>query len=455
MTRALILLLALTAGSSGASAETNAVYYRLVLTDGSSFASYGEFARVADRVVFSMRLGGTETNPQLFLVSIPASQVDWPATDQYAEAARAAHYAATRGEAEFGALNDLVAAALNGVAVADDPAARLRIATAARTRLAEWSRSSYGYRSADVAQLSSMLDETIAEIQASTGSSATGFELQLVATVSPPPSVPLLKDPTLRDQAEQALSAASLADDAAGKKTLLVSIVRALSGRTDDWAASAIGRAQRSLDLEEGIDHQYGILRQAAITRASARAAAADVRGVQSVIADVLTRDDRLGRRRPAEVSALLATLDTRLDAARRLRLARDRWALRILEYRLYSQQIAGGLRVLTGLTRAVDDIRELAGPPRRELLRAQLGVQEAALTFSRVKPPDELQPVHALFVSALQLAAAACKQRLAAVSSGRDEDAWSAASAAAGSLMLLERAQKDLTRWLKPPSLP
>lgn len=454
MARALILLLALLAARGSAAADTTAVYYRVVLTNGSSLASYGEFARVADRVVFSMRLGGTEAQPRLQLVSIPASHVDWSATEQYADAARAAHYAATRGEAEFSALNDIVAAALNGVAVSDDPAARLRIADSARRRLAEWARSSYGYRARDVAQLSSMLDEAIAEIQASTGSSATGFELQLVATISPP-AVPLLPNPTLRDQTEQAFLAASLADDAGARKALMSSVAQALAGQTDEWAATLAVRAQRAIELEEGIDREYGLLTRSAIARAAGRAAVADVRGVQGVIADVLSRDDRLGRRRPAEVSALLATLDARLDAARRLRLARDRWLLRAPEYRVYSRQIAVGLEVLSGLTRAVDDIRELAGPPRRELLRAQLGVEEAALTFSRVKPPEDLLPVHALFVSAVQLAAAACKQRLAAISSGSEEDAWSAASAAAGSLMLLERAQKDLTRWLKPPSLP
>jgi hypothetical protein len=59
------------------------------------------------------------------------------------------------------------------------------------------------------------------------------------------------------------------------------------------------------------------------------------------------------------------------------------------------------------------------------------------------------------LFVSAVQLAATACKQRLTAISAGDEQIAWSASSAAAGSQMLLDRARRDLTRWLKPPSLP
>jgi hypothetical protein len=344
---------------------------------------------------------------------------------------------------------------LNGVAQASDAQDKLRIATAARQRLADWSRLNYGYRARDVTQLSSMLDEAIAEIQASTGSGISGFELQLVATLVPPPAVPLQGAPSAQDQAQQALTVANLATDASERRTLLDAVVQSLSGRSEAWATSLATRARHDLETENRLDHFYGELTSSAIQRASARAADANVRGVQAVIADVLSRDDRLGRRRPAEVSALLATLDVRLEAARKLRLERDRWMLRLPEYRAYSRNIARGLRLLSGLKAAVDDIRELAGPPRGALLRAQIDAAEAALAFSRIEPPDDLQPVHALFLSAVQLTTSACKQRLDAVSSGSEQVAWSASSAAAGSLMLLDRARQDLTRWLKPPSLP
>ena len=57
-------------------------FYRIFLTDGSALASYGEFARVADTVVFSMPLGGTAAEPRLELVTVPAAKVDWPATER-------------------------------------------------------------------------------------------------------------------------------------------------------------------------------------------------------------------------------------------------------------------------------------------------------------------------------------------------------------------------------------
>ena len=48
----------------------------------------------------------------------------------------------------------------------------------------------------------------------------------------------------------------------------------------------------------------------------------ADVKGMEKLLRNLLRQDDRLGRQRPRETAALLATLDLRLDAARRLRLA-------------------------------------------------------------------------------------------------------------------------------------
>ena len=54
--------------------------FRLYLTDGTSIVSYGEFARVGDRVVFSMVMGGAE-QPRLHATTLPASAIDWTRTD--------------------------------------------------------------------------------------------------------------------------------------------------------------------------------------------------------------------------------------------------------------------------------------------------------------------------------------------------------------------------------------
>src|SRR6266516_526761 len=72
-----------------------AVLYRVFLRDGSTLLSYGEFARVADRIVISVPLGNSTAGPDLHLLSIPADAVDWEKTDGYADAVRASRYADT------------------------------------------------------------------------------------------------------------------------------------------------------------------------------------------------------------------------------------------------------------------------------------------------------------------------------------------------------------------------
>ena len=66
--------------------------FRVFLKDGTSLVSYGELARVGDRVVFSMPTSASTENPQLHLVDIPSDRVDWARTINYAESARASRY---------------------------------------------------------------------------------------------------------------------------------------------------------------------------------------------------------------------------------------------------------------------------------------------------------------------------------------------------------------------------
>src|SRR5256885_15322891 len=73
----------------GASAAT---MFRLFLKDGTALVSYGEYAVVENRVIFSMPIGASESNPTLHLVNIASDNVDWDKTTRYAESARAAHY---------------------------------------------------------------------------------------------------------------------------------------------------------------------------------------------------------------------------------------------------------------------------------------------------------------------------------------------------------------------------
>lgn len=66
-----VAVAALLLASSVPAAAADAVLYRIFLRDGATLISYGEFARVAGRVVFSIPLGDVQREPHLELVSIP------------------------------------------------------------------------------------------------------------------------------------------------------------------------------------------------------------------------------------------------------------------------------------------------------------------------------------------------------------------------------------------------
>src|SRR5580704_291234 len=97
-TLAAACLLAPARASVAASGADDATLFRVFLKDGTTLVSYGELARVGDRVVFSMPTDAAEATPSLHLVNIAADRVDWDRTNRYAESARTARYITTRAE---------------------------------------------------------------------------------------------------------------------------------------------------------------------------------------------------------------------------------------------------------------------------------------------------------------------------------------------------------------------
>ncbi|HWP99945.1 MAG TPA: hypothetical protein VNK92_05705, partial [Vicinamibacterales bacterium] len=266
--RAALAALLLAVPAAEARAES-AVLFRIFLAGGGSLVSYGEFARVDDRVVFSLPLTESEP-PRLQVVSLPASAVDWAATERYADAARAAHFAATRGEIEYAELSNRLADLLNEIVQTTDRTAQRRLAEQARRMLADWSRASYGYRAADVAQLASMLDSLVSGLDGGDGGGS--FDLSLVAVASPP-AVPLLPRPTLRESIEQALSAARLAAEPQERIALLRAAADVLAPRSAEAWASPLGRTiAAELAAELRLDRLYNQVARAALARAAERA---------------------------------------------------------------------------------------------------------------------------------------------------------------------------------------
>ena len=79
-----------------------------------------------------------------------------------------------------------------------------------------------------------------------------------------------------------------------------------------------------------------------------------------------LHEDDRLGRQRPQEMAALMASLDVKLDAARRLRLARDQWATRLEILREFETALSQPFAMLRACRTRLEAIRQLDATPRR-----------------------------------------------------------------------------------------
>jgi hypothetical protein len=437
---------------SGAAQAADSVLYRLFLQDGTSIISYGEFARVAGRVVLSIPLGDPSQSPALQLISIPETSVDWLRTDRYSQAVRAKRYGETRGESDFAMLSARVTEALNQIALTSDPARRLAMAIEARGNLARWPYDNLGYRAADVAQLVGMLDEVISELRVAAGQ--TSFDVSLVANVAMPSPEELLPTPSFRESMEQAVAAAAAVAEPSERISLLDSVTAALTepARAGGWAAALRLRAITEVTAERRIDRAYSDLSSSMIASATTRAQRGDVPGVQALVQSVLKADDRLGRRRPQETSALLQVLDLRLDEARRTRLARDAWILRSDSYRDYRAAIAPALGEFRTSRALLESIRQLAGPEPRLLPRMEQRLIMARQQLAAITPPPDLQSVHALLISTFQMAKRAAASRRNAISSGDMSLAWEASSAAAGASMMFQNAGEELDRLTAPP---
>jgi hypothetical protein len=434
-----------------------ATLFRVFLTDGTSLVSYGEPARVGDRVVFSMPTMASLDTPPLHLVNLPLDRVDWARTDRYADTARATRYFATNAEADYAALTTQVATALSDVALVTDPLARLAIVEKARRMLADWPRNHFNYRQDDIRPMLGMIEEIVAELRAAAGIGT--FDLSFVAGTAPVLSEPLLAPPTPREAIEHVLLAARLADAPAERVSLLTAAMGAIERDAvrlpSDWRTEARASIRTAITTELETDRQYQTLTTRIVRLASARARAADVRGVQRLVADVEAADRALGGKRSDSVAALLATIEAELDAARRLRLARDRFALRLPDFRKYGDAVTMPFDRLERLKTPLEDIKALAGSSPDALGAILRGASAASTALAAIVPPDEFRTVHALLVSAAQLADSAAQIRREAALTGNIQRAWDASSAAAGALMLEARARSEFRSLFRLPQLP
>lgn len=445
--------------SGAADAATHATLLRLFFADGRSVVSFGEYARLGERVLFSMPIGGTPDQPQLHVVTLPATLIDWPRTERYAASARARWYADVRGDADFQQMSSDVALVLNQIALSTDTREALAVAERARRQLAEWPSTHFGYRQNDVLEITGLLDESISALRARAG--ASPFELALVASPAPIVLEPVLGLPPAREQFESLRLVASLVDRTSDKVTLLKAAIAMIDAGAD-WMSKDEARSFRDALLaqvrdEVDTDARYARLAQRLMSTASRAAARARVDAVEDVLTRLPKEDARLGHRRPDVVEALRLSVEAQLEAARRFRLMRDRWALRQALYREYERSAGPQLRQLAKAESALESIRQLNGPAPDVLSDLQRRFTGGGDRLQRIGAgvPDDLKGPHDLLVSAWRFAETAVNTRLNAVTSADVSTAWEASSAAAAAILLFDRAQQEIATFVEPPQFP
>jgi hypothetical protein len=228
-------------------------------------------------------------------------------------------------------------------------------------------------------------------------------------------------------------------------------------GASPEWVAAMRAETAASLALERQIDRSYRDLSTRTLARLQRRARMADIRGLERLIDSVRTSDASLGTKRPETVDGLLAAIREKLDRARQLRLARDRWALRAPDYQRYWAAITSPVDLFALLARigpALEDIKALAGSTPSTLAVVRRVVGQVLTRAVAIAPPDEFAAAHALLVSAAHMADTAAQIRREATLSTDMSRAWDASAAAAGALMLAARARSEIQSLLRPPPL-
>jgi len=430
--------------------------FRLFLLEGRSLVSVGEFARVGQQVVFLIPSTTTTENPPLQLVSIPADGVDWSRTDAYREAVRAQRYLTTQAEGDYEFLISQLRGALNDVLATADTAGRLAIVERARATLIEWASGHFGYKNDEVREMLGILDEVVADLRAATGAST--FRLSLVAGLPAlKPLAPLLPAPRAKEAIEHMLTIARLTGSAAERISLLTLAASALDREAAalpvEWHQQTREAVRIAIAQEMRIDRAYQDLYARIVRLAEQRAANADVHGVASLLSRILVLDAAMGSARPEAINALVADVRAQLDAARRLRLARDHWEVRLSFIRTCVAAIDGELQRFSTLRQPLEEIKALSGPSPATLAAVRRMAHQV-LSVTTGVPAEECLTAERLMATAVGLADRAAVMRGEAVRAGDLSGTWNASSAAAGALLLAARAEGEARAQLRPPQL-
>lgn len=451
---AILLMAGAVPATATAQPAVSRVLFRVFLSDGRVLSSYGEWARLDDRVIFSMPTQLSREPVELHLITIPSQRVDWPRTEMYAESVRAAAYAAHRGDADFAVFTSEVAKTLNEVSKISDPRERLATAERARQKLADWPATHYGYRVGEVREALNVLDEVIAQLRIGVG--ITRFDLSLSAPLPPPPPPPL-PPPSDAELVEQFAAAASLSELPAQRISLLQTVLRLLDRAVGllprEWADRMRGAATGDLDRERKTERAYDALRKSTLEAAANLAVRGRMSDLEKLRDKVRAEDQRLGGERPGDIAALLATIDLEAAAAIEFREASKLWQRRAPAYRRYRRAMNNSFKTFNEALAPLEKVKAMSGPPVSSISSLAKRLAKSSKTVAKVTAPEDLASTHALIRSAWELADSAFRLRLESVSQNSVDVAQRASSAAAGALMLYQRARADQLSAMEPPA--
>jgi len=411
--------------------------YRVFLRNGQALPSYGEAATVGDRLVFNLSIGSADGSPVLQLISLPLPQVDLERTIRYAEAMRAALYAATRGETDYAALTEAIRGDLQKLPGLERPL-QLGVAEQIRQRLVSWPANHFHYRTRDVENLQQLLHDVIRELRKADGEAA--FSLELIAGPPEPVREALLPAPGLQESIELAMAAATAAD--LGEDRLAV--LRAASAVSGDTPALR-ETVSRRLELEVRAGTLYNALAASIRTRAQAAETRGDVGAIDRLEAELFQRDRQLGFRRPADVQRIVEEMAVSRVAARRTQEMFDRYAAvrgRLLDY---ERQVRPALSALDGLRSVLEYFRDMRHVSFERVLATHDRLVALLQQVNGITPPEDFAGLHATLTSALSMAREASDRRRQAAATNAMRTFSEASAAAAGALLLAERTRADL----------
>jgi hypothetical protein len=300
----------------------------MVLRDGTTLFSYGDFAKVNEQVAFMLPFDAGDS-PRLEAVSLHTSSLDLDSTAREADAARAIRYAGTRGPKDFDDLLEEVSTALASVPSDADPLGRVQRVEQARRRLLEWPDAHYGYRAADILEAARALDPILNQLRSAAG--VPSVDLTLSATTPAVDASRPYRLPTLIDLLENAFRVVLLLTPTQ-RTTVLQAAGESMQRYKDElpavWLATGQRRVAQALKSEARLDEAYGKLARDVAARATRAAARGDVRAIADLQDELAERDRKLGGQRPDMVASAMAIVKAQADAAALVRLKRDREAM-------------------------------------------------------------------------------------------------------------------------------